>query len=106
MLCLICSYLSCDPGYHAGADESACVDHDECAEDNGGCNQVCSNLPGDHECSCLPGYKLSGDEATCQDTDECLMTLCNSNMALDHTLYQQYVPSLHPRTEKRHFYGH
>ena len=48
------------------------MDNDECAESNGGCDQVCSNLPGGHECSCLPGYHLTGDY-TCDDTDECLI---------------------------------
>ena len=48
------------------------MDNDECALDNGGCDQVCSNLPGGHECSCLPGYHHDAHH-TCQDIDECLI---------------------------------
>ena len=48
------------------------MDNDECGDKNGGCDQVCTNLPGGHECSCLPGYLLTGD-STCEDADECLI---------------------------------
>ncbi|XP_035733175.1 very low-density lipoprotein receptor-like isoform X8 [Vespa mandarinia] len=44
---------------------------DECAKDNGGCSQLCINLPIGYRCDCRPGYKLI-DNRTCDDIDECL----------------------------------
>ncbi|XP_047349619.1 very low-density lipoprotein receptor-like isoform X1 [Vespa velutina] len=44
---------------------------DECAKDNGGCSQLCINLPIGYRCDCKPGYKLI-DNRTCDDIDECL----------------------------------
>ena len=38
---------------------------------NGGCDQICENLEGGHECRCRSGFALSGDGATCVDVDEC-----------------------------------
>ncbi|KAI4474327.1 hypothetical protein M0802_015665 [Mischocyttarus mexicanus] len=44
---------------------------DECAKDNGGCSQICIDLPIGYRCDCKPGYKLI-DNRTCDDIDECL----------------------------------
>ena len=33
-----------------------CADIDECATNNGGCTQTCTNTIGDFMCSCRPGY--------------------------------------------------
>ena len=41
------------------------LDIDECATDNGGCDQVCVNLPGSYECKCNAGYLLAEDAHTC-----------------------------------------
>jgi len=47
---------------------SVCTDADidECATDNGGCNDqaTCTNTAGSFTCECLPGY--DGDGITCQ----------------------------------------
>ena len=32
------------------------VDVDECAQHNGGCPQICDNIPGSFKCSCKDGY--------------------------------------------------
>ena len=37
----------------------------ECDNNNGGCNQVCINKPGSHECECHSGYELGLDKKTC-----------------------------------------
>lgn len=31
-------------------------DNNECEFDNGGCDQICENLPGSFRCNCHPGY--------------------------------------------------
>ena len=42
------------------------TDVDECALNNGGCSQSCTNTPGSFRCSCKPGYYLTVDGRTCQ----------------------------------------
>ena len=41
-------------------------DVNECAKNNGGCSQECTNLPGRFHCYCTPGYRLLGDNRTCE----------------------------------------
>ena len=40
------------------------TDINQCAENNGGCAQQCTNLVPGFECSCNPGYWL-GQDGTC-----------------------------------------
>ncbi|XP_035688708.1 mucin-like protein [Branchiostoma floridae] len=51
---------------------SAIPDTDECAKDNGGCEQNCHNTHGSFVCSCDTGYNLTADNRTCVDIDECI----------------------------------
>ncbi|XP_078585297.1 uncharacterized protein LOC144867284 isoform X2 [Branchiostoma floridae x Branchiostoma japonicum] len=46
-------------------------DIDECAAENGGCEQNCTNTIGNFSCSCQTGYKLNDDGFSCDDIDEC-----------------------------------
>ena len=41
------------------------IDIDECDDDNGGCDHVCSNTAGSYECSCNSGYTLELDNKGC-----------------------------------------
>lgn len=41
-----------------GCTRLECADINECAVDNGGCDQKCVNSPGDYTCSCNVGYEL------------------------------------------------
>ena len=41
------------------------TDIDECSEDNGGCDQLCTNEQGSYTCSCALGYQLEPDNRTC-----------------------------------------
>lgn len=41
-----------------GCTRLDCQDINECAKDNGGCDQKCVNSPGSTACSCNPGYEL------------------------------------------------
>ncbi len=40
-------------------------DINECTEENGGCNQTCTNSIGSYQCSCRSGYLLSQDGRGC-----------------------------------------
>ncbi|XP_019630295.1 PREDICTED: fibrillin-2-like [Branchiostoma belcheri] len=53
------------------ANEVYLIDIDECATDNGGCAQTCTNVQGSYNCSCLQGFVLEANEHGCEDTDEC-----------------------------------
>ena len=37
------------------------TDIDECADKNGGCEQICNNTPGSFQCSCSAGFTLVSD---------------------------------------------
>ena len=41
------------------------LDIDECATNNGGCQQGCVNIVGSYYCNCSEGYRL-GDEGVCE----------------------------------------
>eukprot|EP01052_Picozoa_sp_SAG31_P020751 SAG31_NODE_1574_length_7845_cov_6.400207_3_plen_1384_part_00 len=60
---------ACNSGFSGDsstASSNTCVDIDECRrEDNGGCEQLCVNLPpGSYYCSCRNGYALSSGSRT------------------------------------------
>ena len=40
----------------------------ECDEDDGGCEQICTNIEGSYECSCRNGYVLDGNGHNCSGT--------------------------------------
>ena len=42
------------------------TDIDECAVNNGGCDHICTNVPGSFYCSCRSGYNLQSDRRTCR----------------------------------------
>ena len=42
------------------------LDINECLVNNGGCEQLCRNVPGSSQCACRTGYRLSSDMTTCQ----------------------------------------
>uniref|UniRef100_A0A7E4ZZE0 Metalloendopeptidase n=1 Tax=Panagrellus redivivus TaxID=6233 RepID=A0A7E4ZZE0_PANRE len=45
-------------------------DYDECAKDNGGCEQICINIIDSYECQCYGGVSLAEDGHSCS-TSEC-----------------------------------
>ena len=40
------------------------TDINEC-ENNGTCDQICTNTIGSFDCECIPGYQLNNDLMTC-----------------------------------------
>jgi len=40
-------------------------DVDECAINNGGCEQMCNNTIGSFICNCVTGYQLDGNGFNC-----------------------------------------
>ncbi|XP_051159872.1 uncharacterized protein LOC127280708 isoform X2 [Leptopilina boulardi] len=58
---------SCLPGYQVSNDGS-CLDINECAKGNGGCNEVCENTAGSFFCACDGDERiLSSDGKSCTD---------------------------------------
>ena len=41
------------------------IDIDECLDDNGGCDQQCTNTDGSYDCSCDAGYSLGSNNKAC-----------------------------------------
>ena len=47
-----------------GAFNTFVTDIDECTDNNGGCSQICTNLPGSFECRCRDGYHFIENNTT------------------------------------------
>lgn len=74
---------TCAPGF-SGSPQTGCVDVDECAAYNGGCNRLaaCENTPGSRTCSACP-EKFAGDGYVgCFDANECPNGDCTSRLPL------------------------
>jgi hypothetical protein len=52
-------------------DGRNCADINECAANNGGCQQNCINTLGSYYCNCSSGYTLNTDGKSCNDSNEC-----------------------------------
>ena len=48
-----------------GLISSSRSDYDECSDNNGGCDQTCSNTVGSFFCGCGDGYRLDDDMTSC-----------------------------------------
>ncbi|KAJ2949410.1 hypothetical protein O0L34_g15325 [Tuta absoluta] len=65
-------WCTCHPGFRFHDDnyrrktQPYCVDEDECAVMNGGCEQRCVNDPGGHHCECSLPYTIASDRRRCQ----------------------------------------
>jgi len=47
------------------SDVCVCVALNECAYDNGGCDQICNNTAESFVCSCEAGFQLQANGRTC-----------------------------------------
>ena len=52
------------------------IDINECATNNGGCAQICTNSVGSYYCSCGAGYMMGGDGHTCSGEEDTFILLC------------------------------
>jgi len=41
------------------------IDINECDDNNGGCEQICTNTDGSFQCDCRSGFTLNNDGMTC-----------------------------------------
>ncbi|MEO8077808.1 MAG: calcium-binding EGF-like domain-containing protein [Acidobacteriota bacterium] len=74
---------ACAPGF-SGSPAAGCVDVNECAVSNGGCNRFseCTNTPGSRTCSACP-EKFAGDGYLgCFDANECPNGDCTARLPL------------------------
>ncbi|ELK00590.1 vitamin K-dependent protein S [Pteropus alecto] len=61
----------CKSGWHG---EKCEFDINECKDPsniNGGCSQICDNIPGSYQCSCKSGFIMLSNKKDCKDVDEC-----------------------------------
>ena len=47
-----------------GAFNTFVTDIDDCVDNNGGCSQICRNIPGSFECQCRDGYHFIENSTT------------------------------------------
>ncbi|KAG9350651.1 hypothetical protein JZ751_024540 [Albula glossodonta] len=59
----------CHNGFKATADQTMCMDIDECDRQPCG-NGTCKNTVGSYNCLCFPGFQLTHNN-DCMDVDEC-----------------------------------
>ncbi|XP_025410491.1 very low-density lipoprotein receptor-like isoform X4 [Sipha flava] len=64
----VCDKKTDCPGFEDEEQDACGVN--ECLINNGGCSQICIDLPHTFRCACKPGYKLISNN-TCDDVNEC-----------------------------------
>ncbi|MBN3317392.1 SCUB1 protein, partial [Atractosteus spatula] len=64
-------YCICQTGYQGNGKIGNCSDINECANQNGGCSQLCVNTEGSYRCQCRLGFIMEKDNRTCSDINEC-----------------------------------
>ncbi len=71
----------CPPG-HSGSPDTKCVDVNECAVRNGGCNKLaaCINTPGSRTCGACPEDFAGTGYVGCFDANECPNGDCTSRL--------------------------
>ena len=60
--------IACDEGF---TGINGCYDLNECNTSNGGCDHICTNTPGNFQCSCDEGYYLLEDQVSCEEINPC-----------------------------------
>lgn len=63
--------IKCTEGLRLNNEEIRCIDVDECVEQPGICDHICTNLWGSFKCDCRKGFSLHQDNRSCVDKNEC-----------------------------------
>merc|ERR1711892_1188727 len=76
----------CDRANDCGnwEDEDSCH-HNECMDNNGGCDHICIDTASSFFCDCRPGFSLSGN-STCNDINECDTVLGACSQICENTV--------------------
>lgn len=64
------------PTFYISSSSHSLSDVNECATDNGGCDQNCTNTIPGHVCSCYDGFSLDDDNTTCVPNAICEDGVC------------------------------
>ncbi|XP_050093907.1 fibrillin-1-like [Anopheles aquasalis] len=92
-------------------DGRTCHDINECLENNGGCEQSCTNKPGSYECSCEPGLQIDTlNGHTCIDINECedeaIAARCGHASECENTYGSYHCREQHRSTTEHASTGH
>ena len=96
----------CGPGFAAAG--TSCVDVNECADNNGGCNEnrECLNDEGSFSCGeCRAGFLKFGD-TQCEDVDECADGTAHCRDEPPRDLFLQRLSHGFPRGRPRQLRRH
>lgn len=65
---------TCNWGFEGDgrSNGTGCINIDECATGEAGCEQICKDFAPGYACSCYTGYELLPNGKQCQDINECL----------------------------------
>ena len=67
------------------------LDVDECAVENGGCEQGCANTQGSFTCSCKKGYLINADAKSCKGKQASLRNyLRNHHQIVVNTYFKTF----------------
>ncbi|XP_035232741.1 tolloid-like protein 1 isoform X2 [Stegodyphus dumicola] len=68
------------------------TDQDECASENGGCQQICKNTVGSYECSCHNGFVLHPNGHDCKE-GSCVHHISSTDGVVASPNYPDQYPS-------------
>lgn len=69
------------------------TDRDECAIENGGCQQICKNTVGSYQCSCHNGFVLHPNNHDCKEGSCVHQIRASSTGVVSSPNYPDYYPS-------------
>ena len=76
---------------HFGFFFSFLIDVNECATNNGGCDQICNNTKGSYECNCRSGFLLSSDKHKCNGKSKNRVTTAISGTLVAQSIFYIFL---------------